>query len=160
MLLLTHFGTFYSLLPPEYFFIILVPSVKACCSSFNINVPLVGDFWSGQHCCFEIFWQLRCELTIPSWSLQRFRKFQSHTPIMDSFMKYACSCPPGSHRVQVSSSQNHIPMQSIFSGISAFFLYLQMWECQVLIYHGPQEPLSYLPLVLASTFRCPCSNLS
>lgn len=66
-------------------------------------------------------------------------------------MKYACSCPPGSHRVQVSSSQNHIPMQSIFSGISAFFLYLQMWECQVLIYHGPQEPLSYLPLVLAST---------
>lgn len=52
-------------------------------------------------------------------------------------MKYACSCPLGSHRVQVSSSQNHIPTHSIISGISAFFLYLQMWECQILVYYGP-----------------------
>lgn len=38
------FGTFYSLLPPEYIFIKLVLPVKVCCSSFDTNVLLVGDF--------------------------------------------------------------------------------------------------------------------
>lgn len=80
-------------------------------------------------------------------------------------MKFACICSPGTHRVQVSSSQNHIPPHSIISGISDFFFCLQMWECQGMIYCGPQELLSYLQLVLATmvhiqkSMQQPLSNL-
>lgn len=76
------------------------------------------------------------------------RKCQSHTPIMEAFMKFACICSLGTHRVQVSPSQNHIPPHSIRCSMSHFFLYLQMWECRVLIYCGPE--LFQLPPISTS----------
>jgi len=65
---------------------------------------------------------------------------------MDTFMKFACICSLGTHRVQVSPSQNHIPLRSTRCGMSHFFFYLQMWECRVLIYCGPEE-LFQLPRI-------------
>lgn len=61
-------------------------------------------------------------------------------------MKFAYICMFGTHRVQVSPSQNHIPPHSLGHGMSHFFLYLKMWECQVLIYCGPEE-LFQLPTI-------------
>lgn len=116
----------------------LLLSIKVSCSSFDTNVLLVGDFWSSQHAALK-FLATKTSINHSKLESQGSRKCQSHTPIMEPFMKLAYICSPGTHRVQVSPSQNHIPPHSIRRGMSNFFLYLQMWECRVLIYCGPEE---------------------
>lgn len=95
-------------------------SLKVSCSPLDTNVLSESDFRSSRHPALK-FLATKMLINHSKLETQSYRKCQSHTPIMEAFMKFACVCLLGTHRVQVSPSQNHTPLHSIRCGMNNLF---------------------------------------